>query len=258
MHVEAITISVGCGDFLATTVEENLSLVDDLLVVTTESDEKTRDVCRKHSLRYVMSNDHKRGGPFNKARLINRALSQIGAKDWVLHIDSDVILPRQFKRLLDMAHLDERNIYGADRRMLVGDDEWVRFKTVKNHWDCHSYESYAKPREEYPLGSRWASTIHGYTPIGFFSLWHGTAMIDRGMHIRRYPETHGNAARTDVQFALQWDRQQRVLLPEVQVLHLESQPAKMGANWEGRKTKSWNPIFPSEHRKDGRAINGYC
>ncbi len=64
--------------------------------------------------------------------------------------------------------------------------------------------------------------------------------------MRRYPLHHGDAARTDVQFALQWDRRHRQLLPEVIVLHLESEPAEQGANWKGRTTRPFGPSDKSE------------
>ncbi len=67
------------------------------------------------SIRHVLSEEHRRDGPFNKARLIQRAIDQIGARDWILHLDADVVLPRKFREMLAWAHLDERCIYGADR-----------------------------------------------------------------------------------------------------------------------------------------------
>lgn len=259
IRVEMMTVSIGMADFLAVTLEENLALVDDIVVVTTESDKDTQDVCRRYSTRYIMTDDHKRGGPFNKGRLIQRGLDQLGLQDWVLHVDSDVILPRQFKRLLEVAHLDEKCLYGADRRMLVGYQEWEWFKKHKRYWDCHSYECYLKPREEYPLGSRWASTIHGWSPCGFFQLAHGSQLIERGMHVRNYNITHGNAARTDMQFGLLFDRRRRVLLPEIQVLHLESHPSAMGSNWAGRTTRPFTsdgkPLFFQNHERSARATS---
>ena len=46
MKIEAITVCVGYGDFLAATLPENLPLIDDLVVITTAEDEETRAVCR--------------------------------------------------------------------------------------------------------------------------------------------------------------------------------------------------------------------
>lgn len=239
MKIEIITVCVGYGDLLAHTIRENQNLAEHFVVATTESDEETRDVCRRYSLHHILSDDYKRGGPFNKARLIQRLFDQVSSTDWVLHIDSDIVLPRRFRDLVDWAHLDERCIYGCDRRMIVGHDEWMKIKRDKGCWDNHSYQNYLTIPGN--LGSRWVSKLHGYVPIGFFQLMHGSQLRDRGIHIKPYQYFHGDAARADVQFALQWDRRFRQLLPEVVVLHLESEQARLGANWAGRTTRRFGP-----------------
>ena len=245
MRIELVIVSVGYGDFLAATLPENLPLVDDILVVTSPTDRETIDVCRRWSTRYVMSEEYKRGGEFNKARLIERGFSSIGADDWIVHADADIIFPRQFRRHLDQAHLDERAIYGADRRYLVGWDTWAQFKAQYGFWDTHRYEVFAEYPGNFDPGVRICSAVHGYVPIGFFQLFHGSQLFEHGMHVRRYPTRHGTAARSDVQFALQWDRRHRHLLPEVTVLHLESESGRMGLNWNGRKTKRFAPDRPA-------------
>jgi hypothetical protein len=89
--------------------------------------------------------------------------------------------------------------------------------------------------------SRWVSNLHGYAIPGYFQLWNGTSATQQGYHHRRPPLDHGDAARCDIQFSLQWDRRNRVMLPEVIVLHLDSEPSKLGANWKGRTTKRFGP-----------------
>ncbi len=240
MRVEAITVCIGYGDFLKETARANRSLVDDLVVVTSPDDHETRGVCKEMSIRHVLSEEHRRDGPFNKARLIQRALDQIGARDWILHLDADVVLPRGFRCYLDWAHLDERTIYGADRCNVVGWEAWRAIRDAGG-WDNHRYGCVQCFHNAGSVGGRHVPCLHGYVPIGFFQLWHGSAMIDRGFHQKRYPLNHGDAARTDVQFALQWDRRYRQLLPEVIVLHLESEQAAQGANWCGRTTRAFGP-----------------
>jgi hypothetical protein len=240
MRIEVVTVSIGYGDFLAATLRENLPLIDNIVVVTSPDDQETIAVCRQHSVHYIASEDHKRGGDFNKARLIQRGLDQIGGRDWILHLDADIVLPRPFKRLLDWADLQEHKIYGADRCNCVGWDAWQKIRAAGG-WDPHSYECYQKFPADHRAGARWVSRLHGYCPIGAFQLLHGTAMLDRGMHVRAYPFEHGTAARTDIQFSLQWDRKERELLGEVIVLHLESEPAALGANWCGRTTRRFGP-----------------
>jgi len=173
--------------------------------------------------------------------MIQRGLDQIGAKDWILHLDADIVLPRKFRQYLDWAHLDERTIYGADRCNLVGWDKWNRLKQYAGAWDNHAYGCGHWFHPECSLGSRWVSKLHAYVPVGFFQLFHGSAIVDGGYHVKMYPQEHGDAARSDVQFALQFDRRHRQLLPEVIVLHLDSEPSALGANWKGRMTPRFGP-----------------
>ena len=241
MMVEAVTVCIGYADFLAASLPENLPLVDDLVVITSPDDDETRAVCRRHSVRCIQSEDYKRGGTFNKARLINRAFDQIGGHDWILHLDADIVLPRKFRQLVDWAHLDPAVLYGADRCNLIGWDHWQRLKRYAGAWDNHAHGCGHWFHPDLPVGSRWISHQHGYCPIGFFQLCHGSALTENGYRHRSYPEAHGDAARSDVQFALQWDRRNRQILPEVIVLHLESEPAALGANWKGRTTARFGP-----------------
>jgi hypothetical protein len=256
VRVETVIVSVGYGDFLRESLRENLPHLDQVIVMTSPDDEETQKVCRHHSVQYIATSDYTRHGTqntevlggemFNKGRLIRRGFDQISAKDWVLHLDADIILPRQFRRLMEVAHLDPLCIYGADRQDLVGWDNWQKLK-AQGPWDNHAHENGHWFHPRLKSSSRWVSTIHGYAPIGFFQLFHGTALIQGGYHVRNYPIHHGNAARSDVQFALQWDRRQRLVVPEMIVLHLASDGATMGANWSGRKTARFGPSHHHRH-----------
>lgn len=243
MKIDVVMTSVGYGDFLAATLPENKPLVDNIVVVTDPSDVETISVCRKHSIHYVASEDHSRGGPFNKGRLIQRGFDQIGAKDWIIHMDADVVLPAKFRDLVESADLQTSTIYGADRCNVVGWDSWQALKKYAGRWDNHAHECGHWFHPTFPVGSRWVSSIHGYSPIGAFQMFHSSAMIDDGYHVRKYPFAHGDAARTDMQFSLQWDRKYRQIIPEVILLHLESEKAELGANWKGRKTVRFGPPF---------------
>ena len=55
MHIEAVTVCVGYGHFLAQTVRENQHLLDDWVIVTSPDDDETRAVCHRYSLRHVFS-----------------------------------------------------------------------------------------------------------------------------------------------------------------------------------------------------------
>ncbi len=241
MRIEAVTVCIGYADYLAETLRVNRPLVDELVVITSPDDDATRGLCKEHSIRHVISDEHKRDGPFNKARLIQKAFDQIASTDWILHLDADIVLPQKFRECLEWGHIDERYIYGADRCNVIGWQAWQVVCAGGYGWNNHRYDSVHRFLPGAAVGNRHVPNQHGYVPIGYFQLFHGSAMIDRGYHLRQYPLRHGNAARTDVQFGLQWDRRFRAILPEVIVLHLESEPSAQGANWEGRTTARFGP-----------------
>ena len=253
LKIEAVTCCVGYGDFLAETVKQNVGLIDRWIIVTSEADEKTRGVCHAHDLDVVISEDHMRdgghgsgGAAFNKGRMVQRALHMVSQDAWRLHLDADIVLPAQFRRLLEGAHLDERKLYGCDREMIRSWEEWqaAQRSGSMSHSHCNSN----LPRG-HDVGSRWALHDTGYVPIGFFQLWHALGDEHNGRRFRKYPIAHGAAHRTDVQFALQWDRRDRELLPEIVVVHLESEACALGANWRGRRTRPFGPSvdWPPSH-----------
>lgn len=240
MQIEAVTVCVGYGDFLAAAAAHNRPLLDKWVVVTSKSDEETRSVCRAYSIDCVLTEEQTRDGEFSKGRMIDRGLAHLSGTGWMLHLDGDIVMPADLHRVLDDAHLDENCLYGCDRLNVKGYETWQKIQ-AKGLWCRSNPWMVGLERENTTIGARVANDGHGWTPIGFWQLFHGQSYNWRGMPNRRYPKQHGSAARTDVQFALQWDRRHRVLIPELLVWHLESEKAQMGANWRGRTTKRFGP-----------------
>jgi hypothetical protein len=153
-------------------------------------------------------------------------------------------LPLFSRRALELASLDRSFVYGCDRLMVRGWDQWCRLKSsgwmMGGNWQVN----YLPFPGGLDVGARWASPQGGWVPIGFFQLWHADEEEWRGARARPYPTRHGKACRSDVQFGLKWDRAKRALLPELVVAHLESEAnAATGANWEGRTTKPFGPAL---------------
>jgi hypothetical protein len=246
---------VNYSDFLVESAKYNLGQFDDWTIVTTPEDIRTREVCRRFNLRVVLSNDGTHANDsFAKGRLIERALQHQSADGWRLHIDADIVLPHNFKHRLLAANLQKDMIYGCDRIMVKSWEEWQR---VLSSGYLHGGQSDYHCRTVFvpgiDLGTRWAHPQFGYVPIGFFQLWHSSEDEWRGVRVKPYPMNHGNACRTDIQHALQWDRHKRALIPELSVVHLESEPAQKGTNWKGRKTKQFGP---NQKLQEGEEIYG--
>jgi hypothetical protein len=244
LKLEAVTVCVGYSDLLQVIAEYNRHLFDRWVIVTTHGDAETREVCRKYSLPILLTEELSRdGAPFNKGRGVALGLDQVEGSGWIMQLDADIILPRDFHHSLRMSHLDESCICGFDRVMVRSWDAWCKLRD--SGYLQHDYHCRCSFPDGYDVGTRWVSPMHGYVPIGFAQLWHGSADTIHGFHQKPYPSWHNSASRSDVQFALQWDRRYRRLLPEVIVLHLESEPAALGANWQGRTTKPFGPPLNS-------------
>lgn len=244
MHLSALTTSFGYGDFLRETARRNRGLFDSWLVATSPDDLETREVCRQLCLDTLLTQDHRQGQePFNKGRAVQRGLELLRHDGMLLHVDADVILPPTFRQALESAHLDPECLYGCDRVMVRSWEAWkaLRDSDYLQH-DWHFRTNFPPGCQ---VGTRWCHPQHGYVPIGFFQLFSGKAVQWRGVTTRSYPGHHSDAARSDVAFGLLWDRRQRLLLPEVVAIHLESEPAKLGANWGGRTTKRFGPPGPA-------------
>lgn len=248
MYLQAVTVCVNYSDFLSQTLPANKSHFNHLIVVTTPEDKDTQKVCEYHNVECLTTNEFtKNGDPFNKAKGINVGLQYLSKHDWVLHIDADIYLPPLTRGILERISLDKKNIYGIDRMMCPNFDEWSKFITKPR--PTHTGWVYIHPTI-FPMGVRIGEYMsEGYEPIGFFQLWHPNTT-----GVKLYPETHGAADRTDVQFAKLWPRSNRVLIPEIIGIHLDSEDSnldQMGKNWNGRRTKTFGSGYSNEKKKGG-------
>lgn len=239
MKLECVIVCKDYSDFLEHTLPENVQHLDHIVVVTHPSDEKTKALCNKYSVEYVATEDfHENGDPFNKGKAINIGIDHLKGDGWILHLDSDIVLCKDFRRMLMRAPLDPTCVYGADRVNIYGYDNWLKVKPFLNghyadRWFidpgfCHAH---GIPEGAVKFGARIVHMQYGWVPIGYFQLWHSNVKA-------RYNYIRGAASGTDVMFPVQWPRAKRHLLPEIVVYHLDSETQhQIGTNWKGRRSK---------------------
>ncbi|MBV8126813.1 MAG: glycosyltransferase family 2 protein [Planctomycetaceae bacterium] len=246
---EAVTICRDYADFLEHVIPANQPHFDDWVVVTCHSDEPTFRVCERYGVRTVFCPYFaKNSSPFNKALAVNLGLAHLKCSDWMIHIDADTVLPGNFRKLVENADLRKDAIYGIDRVNCPSWDEWQRHRTSNSSSQKHYL---IQPPGGWHLGSRLSHHDYGgYVPIGFFQMW------NRESNISRYPTTQdGGAEHTDLLHGLQWPRPNRVLIPEIIAIHLESEPSSMGANWNGRTTKAFGPESRGSSMMAGKSVH---
>ena len=238
MKIEAIITCVDYADFLAETLIHNLTHFDRVVVITSPDDRETAETCRRLSVEYYATDLFRaHGGAFSKARGIDFGLSLVRHGEWVCHIDADTYLPPLARWILEhrerLGTLDKESIYGVDRVNCVGYEAWREF--VTQFHPGHDYMCRIKMPSNFTIGDRIAIWNYGgYLPIGYFQMWHASTG-------RRYPIVSRTAEHDDVVFSAQWPIGKKHLIPEIMAVHLMSEPATLGANWKGRKTKRFGP-----------------
>jgi hypothetical protein len=241
-RLEGVTVSVNYADYLAETLPMNKPHFDRLIVVTTPEDEETHQVCRYYRTQMVWTDAFRsRWAEFHKAEGINKGLAKLDMTGWVCHLDADIALPPPTRDLIENANLDRNCLYGVDRFIVKGSDEWQAHQALPalQHDDWHVH------LDAFDLSWRFSGQkMGGYAPPGYFQLWHPGQS-----NIKRYPEQVQGANKTDVLFTAKWPRSKRHLLPEFVAYHLESEPCELGANWGGRVTRRFGADPEQRHRR---------
>jgi len=227
LRLEAVTVCVGFDDLLDVTLALNHPHLDTLIVVTSHGDRATQAVAQKYGAICVQTDLFaKNGRNFNKGAAINAGFGRFQYHGWRLHLDADIALPDNFRRILfNHTVLDRDCIYGADRVDVIGR------KAIKSGEAAppqHAHGFLVAPVPAAPLSARYVDTLRGYCPIGFFQLWHCSTQKD-------YPWSLGTAAHDDVMFAEQWPAQCRRHFPTVICHHFCGHAPSLGENWDGHR-----------------------
>jgi glycosyltransferase involved in cell wall biosynthesis len=234
MKITAITVSVNYSDFLCWTAHANHHLFDQWIVVTDSKDLDTQHIAKHYDLDLVVTDKFYEGeDKFNKWKGINEGLKHV-RNEWVLFLDSDIVLPPQSRRVISSLSLDSSCVYGVDR---------VDVKSVKDYVSFIQYPNMFQDSwllRESLIGSR---IVHlygqqgdngrfgGYKPLGYFQLVNTKSFY-------RYPDNSSHADHCDIQFVNNYPREKRVLIPEFFALHLISEEG-WGLNWKGRKSEKF-------------------
>lgn len=252
MKIEAVITCVDYSDFLAETLPHNRVLFDRAVVVTAPEDKATRRVCEFWNVECIPTDAFEtRWGKFVKGKGINVGIHELAMDGWVLHLDADMLCPPLTRKLLTQADLCPSMLYGFDRHICKGAEQWRQFMALPQLQ--HESNTWVH-MDKFPMGTRLMidSVGAGYIPLGFAQLWN-----PKVSGVTTYPEQHETAARTDVQFAMKWKRRDRSLIPEVVMYHLESDDASGASNWSGRTTahfgckgKLWPPVAPARKYGD--------
>jgi hypothetical protein len=126
MKIEAVIISVNYSDFLDICLSKNHMHFDNIIVVTTPEDVNTISICKNYENVLCIKTDafFFKGAKFNKGLAINVGLKCLKYKDWVVNLDSDTVLPENFRELFVNETSDIECSYGCRRYDVPTFKEW--------------------------------------------------------------------------------------------------------------------------------------
>jgi hypothetical protein len=130
LKIEAVIISVNYSDFLEICLSKNYKHFDNIVVVTTPEDGKTMEICKKYENILCVKTDafFFQGAKFNKGLAIDVGFRYLKHKDWIVNLDSDTILPDNFRELFLNEATDIECSYGARRYDVPTYKEWLEIE----------------------------------------------------------------------------------------------------------------------------------
>lgn len=252
MYLEAITVCVNYSDFLSQTLPHNKDQFDNLIVITDTKDNETKELCETYGVKCLQTDIfYKNNCKFNKGAAINYGLSQLEKKDWVVHLDADIYLPPLTRSILENIPLESQKLYGVDRLMCSSYEDWSKYLnnrispqkiTPLPHYKVLHLDDVKWMYTDlnfFPIGIRHSdfnNVNSGYEPIGYFQLWNPS-----GSNVFNYPTEFNCCDLSDIFHCKRFEGKNRQLIPEVVVVHLDTEKENNGKNWNGRKTKLFKP-----------------
>ena len=124
MKIDTVTVSIDYSDYLKKIIC-NKELLENWLIITHKDDRKTIKVCKDNKLNFIFSEKIYKNAQFAKCKAINEGLDYIKPKNWILHIDSDVLLPKNLNKILLDEVKEKDTIYGSRRFDERGNDSSI-------------------------------------------------------------------------------------------------------------------------------------
>lgn len=133
----AFVQSTGYHDMLAITLPLNKRHFDEVIVHTKTGDATTVDICAANNVTcFETSLFHKGGSKFNRGAVFNEAFRQFFAAGkslgWFCIMDSDIVLPPNFREQFLVEATEPECIYGARRYNVETKEQWEMVCKNKN------------------------------------------------------------------------------------------------------------------------------
>jgi glycosyltransferase involved in cell wall biosynthesis len=213
-RLSALIVCVNYWDFLQRTLPLNREHFNEIIVVTTPGDDRTKQVCADLDVRCCVTDEfYVDNAPFNKGRAINHALHGLTDPSWVALMDADIVLPPTFRQRVSTSGLDPAKLYTCDRYICDTPDLWDKIRRGASHL----YHRRPYPAEDFLYIPQWDQITKRLSlPLGYLQIAHyGGILSELG-----YPTSSDDANWSDVEFSQCYPAGDRVWIEGMRVIHL--------------------------------------
>lgn len=202
----AITVCVDYSDILAMTLPYNKHFIEEMMVVTSMTDQKTVDVALEHGARVHQTNTfYREGAHFNLWGAVEEGLDVCGRDGWIMFLDADICLPEHhhnFTPQIGYIYTPHRRIKEDISDGIPEQRKWAQYRRLRVNEDFRGY----------------CQLFHGSDPVLGPSPWHSINWTWKGGQ--------------DMAFQSKWPENKWARMP-FEVLHL----GEAFVNWTGRVSK---------------------
>lgn len=208
--MRAIIVCVDYSDLLEITLERNIHHFDEVMIVTSNKDLKTRAMISNSGKTRLFVTDlfYENGAVFNKWLALEAGLDLFGRWGWICLMDADVIWPkviRNFHPMIGRLYSPLRRMYNPIKLPVPKEEDW---KNYPIHRNIHEFAGYTQ-------------IFHAEDRVLGEPPWHEVCW------------KHAGGA--DSFFQRKWIEYNKIR-PNFEVLHL----GEAGKNWFGRATPYLN------------------
>jgi len=102
------------------TLGKNLDQIDEFIIATDYQSPEVEKICQKYSIKFIKTNKfYENNAQFDRGKVVSSILKNIKS-GWILHMDADILLPKDFKQKINTINFNKSKLYGA-RRIMFSD-----------------------------------------------------------------------------------------------------------------------------------------
>jgi len=97
------------------TVGKNLNQIDEFIIATDYQSLEVERICQKYNIKFIKTNGfYENNAQFDRGKVVSAILKSIKS-GWILHMDADILLPKDFKQKINTINFNKNKLYGARR-----------------------------------------------------------------------------------------------------------------------------------------------